>query len=189
MEKQTLRNQYKAQRNSLTAEELQQLDLALLQQLQAYDWSALPTLHVYLPIEKFKEYNTWPFIKWLWQQYPELTLLCSVSDFQSHQLRHYKLKVDGQLQENAWGIPEPVGAEEVEVLEIDAVLAPLLVVDRQGNRVGYGKGFYDRFFASCRPDVKRLGLSYFEPVENITDVHGLDVPIQVLFTPGKTFYF
>ena len=93
----------------------------------------------------------------------------------------------GDLQENAWGIPEPVDAEEVEVSEIDAVLAPLLVVDKQGNRVGYGKGFYDRFFAACRPDVKRLGLSYFEPVENITDVHGLDVPIQVLFS-GKTLF-
>lgn len=188
MKKQELREIYKARRNSLTAEQLTLLDEQLLEQLQQYDWSAVRYLHLYLSIEKFKEFNTWPFIKWIWQQYPEITLVTSKSDFETHQLHHYRLEKDGKLLSNSWGIPEPIDAEEVAVELIDAVLTPLLVVDQHGNRVGYGKGFYDRFLANCRPNVLKFGISYFEPVPLIEDVNEWDVAISRLFTPGKTFY-
>ncbi len=188
MKKQELRAIYKAKRNALTKEELTLLDQQLLEQLQQYDWSGIRYLHLYLAIEKFKEYNTWSFIKWIWTHYPEIKLVTSISNFQTNELRHYQLEPDTVLLLNSWGIPEPSGAQEVATMEIDAVLTPLLLVDMKGNRVGYGKGFYDRFLASCKPDVIKLGVAYFEPVEVIEDVNEWDVPIDLLFTPGQTFY-
>lgn len=188
MKKQELREIYKAKRNSLTKDELTLMDHQLLEQLQQYDWTSIRYLHLYLAIEKFKEYNTWPFIKWIWKQYPEINLVTSISNFQTNELRHYQLEPDTVLLVNDWGIPEPSGAKEIEAKEIDAVLTPLLLVDIKGNRVGYGKGFYDRFLATCKAEVIKLGIAYFEPVEIIEDVNEWDVPIDLLFTPGKTFY-
>ena len=62
--------------------------------------------------------------------------------------------------------------------EIDVVLVPLLCSDGQGYRVGYGKGFYDRFLVKCRPDCRKIGLSYFPPVDRIEDVTESDVKMD-----------
>lgn len=50
---------------------------------------------------------------------------------------------------NDFGIEEPSGGTEVDEEDIDMVLVPLLAFDTQGNRVGYGKGYYDRFLKNC----------------------------------------
>lgn len=188
MNKAELRKAYKLKRNALSQAELTQLDAQILQQLQGYDWSGITYLHCYLSIEKFKEYNTMPFIHWIWEHHPHIVILISKSDFQTNELTHYPFSAETILSLNAWGIPEPEAGIEVLPRTIDAVLTPLLVLDKAGNRVGYGKGFYDRFFASCRPEVKKLGISYFEPVEQIEDVQPWDVPIEVVFTPENTYF-
>jgi 5-formyltetrahydrofolate cyclo-ligase len=72
---------------------------------------------------------------------------------------------------------------------IDLVFIPLLACDLQGNRVGYGKGFYDRFLSKCRYDVKKIGLSFFDPVDKIEDVNVFDIPLDECITPKKTWVF
>ena len=69
------------------------------------------------------------------------------------------------------------------------VLVPLLACDRAGHRVGYGKGFYDRFLAACRPDCRKIGLSYFRPVEAIVDVYDGDVRLDRVITPDGVIQF
>ncbi|MGO1817428.1 MAG: 5-formyltetrahydrofolate cyclo-ligase, partial [Sphingobacterium sp.] len=91
--------------------------------------------------------------------------------------------------ENAWGIPEPVVDDPVEIGLLDGVLVPLLVADVEGNRVGYGKGFYDRFLARCKPGVLKMGISYFPPIERIENVGAWDIPIDGLFFPQATRFF
>ena len=68
---------------------------------------------------------------------------------------------------------------------IDMVLVPGLCFDGDGHRVGYGKGFYDRFLKTCRPDCIKIGLSYFEPVESIDDVHEGDVRLDFVSHAGS----
>ena len=72
-----------------------------------------------------------------------------------------------QLVKNVWDIAEPTPDEHVKAGEIDVVVAPLLCFDQQGHRVGFGKGFYDRFMARCRPDCLKVGLSYVPPLDEI----------------------
>ena len=57
-----------------------------------------------------------------------------------------------------WGILEPMEETSVRLnpTDIDVIFIPLLAVDTQGHRVGYGKGFYDRFLAQAKPDVIKL---------------------------------
>jgi 5-formyltetrahydrofolate cyclo-ligase len=50
------------------------------------------------------------------------------------------------------------------------VFVPLLAFDKKGNRVGYGKGFYDAFLSKCKPETIKIGLSFFEAEETIDDV-------------------
>jgi len=188
MNKTTLRTLYKQKRNDLDLEEVISLDKLIFEELIRYDWSSIQFLHCYLAIAKFKEYDTLKFIHWIWAKHPHVKIVISRSDFETHELKHFIFDKETELACNAWGIPEPANALEVDVEAIDAVLTPLLVLDKSGNRVGYGKGFYDRFFASCKPTVLKAGISYFQPVDKIDDISEWDVPIDIVFTPGKTFY-
>ena len=67
------------------------------------------------------------------------------------------------------------------------ILVPLLAFDRKGMRVGYGKAFYDKFLAGCKPDIIKVGVSILDPVESIDDVYEHDVPLSCCITP-KEFY-
>ena len=66
---------------------------------------------------------------------------------------------------------------------------PLLCFDAAGHRVGYGKGFYDKFLSKCRPDCTKIGLSYFPPVEAIAATGGHDIMLDICVTPEKTYQF
>ena len=64
-----------------------------------------------------------------------------------------------------YGVLEPIG--EAYEGEIDCIVTPLLAVDLKGNRLGFGGGFYDRFFA-CNPKAKRIAYCYdFQVLEEI----------------------
>jgi 5-formyltetrahydrofolate cyclo-ligase len=63
------------------------------------------------------------------------------------------------------------------------VFVPLLAYDKSGQRVGYGKGFYDTFLQQCKPNTVKIGLSFFAPEENIEDVSANDVALDYVVTP------
>ena len=69
------------------------------------------------------------------------------------------------------------------------VFVPLLAFDKKGHRVGYGKGFYDKFLSECKPDAIKIGLSFFEPEELITDVFESDVKLDYCVTPNSIHAF
>lgn len=146
-------------------------------------------LHLFLPISQRKEINTQPFIERLWREHPDIDIAVPVSDLDLTHMTHFLLRPDTQLAENRWGIPEPVEAVEVPSEAVDLVLLPLLTFDLEGNRVGYGKGFYDRFLAHCRPDVYKVGLSLEPPVQLITDTNPFDVALDAAVTPEQVYWF
>lgn len=189
MTKDQLRKEYKQRRNALNLEEKVSFDQQIFEHLKHFDWSLYNYIHVYLSMQKFNEPDTAEFITWLRNYYPEMNLVISKSDFITGEMHNYVLNNSTVLAENNWGILEPMNGKLVEEEKIDFVLVPLLVVDVDGNRVGYGKGFYDRFLAKCRADVKCCGISYFEPVEEITDVGEWDVKLDGCITPNKVYTF
>ena len=146
-------------------------------------------IHTFLPIQSQNEVDTWPIIRWLWQQHPTITVVTSVADFTTHTLSHFALTPETTLLTNHYGIPEPDPATSrpVPTSAIDLVLVPLLAVDRRGHRVGYGKGFYDLFLAQCSPDCLKIGLSLFELVEQISDVSETDVLLNSCITPTRVY--
>lgn len=94
-----------------------------------------------------------------------------------------------EFANSEWGIPEPVGGLVLEPTDLDIVLIPLLAFDLNGNRVGYGKGFYDRYLDLCRPDCLKVGISLFDPVDRIEDVESHDIPLDIAICPAKLYDF
>lgn len=109
--------------------------------------------------------------------------------YTDHILRHYLLTDSTILQPNKWNIPEPVNGVEVPASKIDVVFVPLLAFDQLGNRVGYGKGFYDRFLRECRDGIIKVGLSLFEAEDFIEDTDENDIPLDYCVTPKKIYSF
>ncbi len=88
-----------------------------------------------------------------------------------------------------WGIPEPVAGVVLNPTDLDIVLIPLLAFDLAGNRVGYGKGFYDRYLLQCRPDCLKIGISLFDPIALIEDVESYDIPLDIAICPAQLYDF
>lgn len=156
---------------------------------QNFDLSKINFLHCFIAIEKFNEIDTSLIFKRVWQYFPNVETLVPRVNFQTGEIESLTFKPESKLVENAWGISEPEGGETVETKAIDAVLVPLLCCDRKGFRVGYGKGFYDRFLIDCRADCLKIGLSYFAPTAEISDRQDFDVKLDYCVTPEKVVSF
>ncbi len=190
MLKHEIRKTYKQKRLALSATERLKLDDLQLIQLQR-----LPLEHhiqvilSFWPLEQHGEMNTHLYTRYLEHAIPNLKVAFPVIDFSSSQMRAVLVDDDTEFLENKYGIHEPEAGEEVSPEEIDLVFVPLLAFDKSGYRVGYGKGFYDRFLVKCRPDVITVGFSYFEPVDSIEDRNEHDVPLNYCITPHKIYEF
>ena len=85
-------------------------------------------------------------------------------------------------ERSGFGMPEPVGGKEIPPAEVDALVIPGLAFDRQGFRLGYGGGFYDRYVRRTRPDALRVGICFSSQI--VDDVpHGdADEPVDRIVT-------
>jgi len=161
----------------------------LLSRVYTLPLQQIKLAHIFLPISEKKEVNTWPLVKWFREHQPSLEWAISRSDMKTGGMEHFLWKPDAVLVKNKFGIPEPVSGTEVQPADIDLVFVPLLAFDTRGYRVGYGKGMYDRFLKQCKPGVKTVGLSFFEPVPAIEDLDAWDIPLHTVVTPDNIYHF
>lgn len=187
MDKKALRNLYKQKRSKLTASEIDLWSQQLVLQTEKLPiWDAV-NFHVFLTIEGQNEPQTQPLIDLLLQK--NKTVILSKSNHQTGELTHFLFTDDTKLRIGKYDIPEPEIGLQVDEKEIDAVFIPLLAFDESGNRVGYGKGFYDRFLQKCRPDVVKIGWSFFEAEKQIVDVLPTDIRLDFCVTPEQIYKF
>ncbi|MGB3618234.1 MAG: 5-formyltetrahydrofolate cyclo-ligase [Catalinimonas sp.] len=153
--------------------------------------AASGTVHIFLSIPDRKEVNTNYLIDGLRGQFPDVQIATSyMTDFDEGRMETTRLDPDGELIANRWGVPEPVEVWPVEECEIDLLVVPLLAFDTRGGRIGYGKGFYDRFLARCRPEALRVGVSVTGPIATpLENVDEHDVPLHHCVTPERVYDF
>lgn len=189
MTKAELRKTYLQKRTQLSEAEYLQLSHQLCENFFAHiDLSFVKVLHTFIPIEKNREPNTWLLIDRIRREFPQVRL--SVPRVKADgELENFFFEGLHQLVLNNWGILEPKQGVPTETSKIDTVLVPLLAFDQQGNRVGYGKGFYDKFLSSCKVGSRFIGLSLFEPAEQIDDIMEYDEPLTECVTPASTYNF
>jgi len=189
VKKQELRKTYLAKRMELSPQQYADFNDALLNQFKKIDLGTINCVSLFLPMLERREPNTFNFVDWLKENHPEIQIAFPKADFQDNSMLHYSEDYDLEIDTNAYGIPEPIAGNLVANLEIDMVIIPLLVVDKKGYRVGYGKGFYDRVMAQCKPGTKFIGLSFFEPIDAIADIDEFDIPLHQCITPQKIWLF
>ena len=189
MNKDKCRKQLLKKRKSQPLAYYQQQSDALVLALQQFVASFMPTaVHSFLPILKQREPNIWPFLQRLWEE--EIPLY--TSKIKGNNLQHVRLYAQTPLRVGAWSVPTPEQTEAISITalhQIDRllVLVPLLAYDQKGYRIGYGKGYYDKFLRTI-PKGYSLGLSFDPPIDTIEpETH--DISLKACLTPSKTYTF
>lgn len=186
MKKSELRKIYLEKRKGLSQDEVSHLSERIFQNFINYFKPVSDQkIHIFIPIEKFKEIDTQIFIDYFLSR----NIKVFVPKIVNTKLISVEIFSDTQFETNNWGISEPVSNEDSEVLDFDFVITPLLYCDFKGNRVGYGKGFYDQFFENISKKSKKIGVNYFNPDDIIDDVWENDIPLDYLVTPTDVLSF
>lgn len=188
LSKENLRRKYQSKRDQLSAEEVEASSIAIANNILKLEIWSKRIFHIFLSIDRKKEVQTQFVIQVL--QGRDKDIVISKSNFENLEMQHYLLTDQTVLRVSNWGIPEPINQGiNIEPHQIDVVFVPLLAADRLGNRVGYGKGFYDRFLSKCRPDCLKIGLSLFEVEEGSILKNDDDISLDILVTPTMNLRF
>ena len=187
MNKKELRAKYKALRQELSLDDIEDKSLAIANKMLQLDIWEKTYFHLFLTIEEQKEVET-EFILQILAGYDK-EIVVAKSNFETLEMTNYLLTDNTKFQKNEYNIYEPVDGIEVPNAKIEVVFVPLLAYDKLGNRVGYGKGFYDIFLSKCNEDVIKIGLSFFEPEEAIDAISPTDIRLDYCVTPTSLFNF
>ena len=180
-QKTELRSLIKNQRQNVESGQIAKWNKLIFKHgLNLIDWPKIKSLHIYLPIKEQNEVDSWPFIKMIWQKWPNITV--AVPRIKNSSLEAVVLNPDTKLKNNRFGITEPVGGKVLlSDHKFDVIIVPTLGFDKHGYRLGYGGGYYDRFLAS-QPDARTIGLCYeMGLVENLQHEPG-DIRLKQIIT-------
>ena len=187
MLKHEIRKLFLEKRKALSVAQTQEYTLQLKKQFEAFLPSDVKTVHTYLPIASKAEIDTWPIIHGLWAH--KINVAVPVMVLQNSTMISKRLTPQTKIALNSWKIPEPIDSDVVNQSDIDAVIIPLLACDLSGFRVGYGKGLYDGFLATLDKNVMKMGLSFFHPIDSISNPDSWDIPLNYCICPDEIFKF
>lgn len=189
MIKEQLRKLYKEKRAALTASQKMKLDDLILIQFQQLPLDIASLIMTYAPFEKMNEFDPQPITDYCYFKNPHQQLFYPVVNKYGENMSCVLVDDNTVFELNQFGIPEPVDALTMFPEELDWVFLPLLAFDVKGQRVGYGKGYYDRFLKQCKDDVVKIGFSYFEAELQVSDCNRMDVKLDYCVTPDRIYQF
>ncbi len=189
MLKEEIRKEYNEKRLRLLEQEINEYTSLMLENFRNLNLQGVQTLISYCPITEKKEFNV--------ALCEQLHILNNPSVIIGWpRLREDNINMDAiiidkstTLTKNKYGIFEPSGDKIIAPQQADAVFVPLLAFNNTGYRVGYGKGYYDRYLAQCAQEVVKIGFSYFEALGSIDDINEFDVPLNYCITPTRVYEF
>ncbi len=189
MTKQELRKKFLPERRAIVGSQQVKWDDLLLIQMQQLDISFVSSLLTYFPMSANKEPNTIACTNYMRWMLPELTIAYPVCNFEDNSMEAIIINESTTYSAGQYGIMQPNEGVILDPHTIDLVLVPLIVCDKKGYRVGYGKGFYDRYLTQCKKNIQTWGFSYFEPVDSIDDTHPFDIALTHCITPYNIYEF
>lgn len=187
MTKSSLRKKYKEKRKLMSPKAIDNASQEITEKVLSNFQLEGKTISLFLPIERHFEINTYGLMERAHSIGAHIGL--PVADFHLNTLIHRVFNEETILHLNEFDIPEPTNGKKVPSELFDYVFVPLLAVDKKGYRVGYGKGFYDRFLKTCKPNCKFIGLHLFDLEEEIEDREKTDIPLHILVTPTEIVHF
>ncbi len=189
MTKKELRKIYTAKRTPVELAATHRLIASMLEHFQQIPLTALhyllsfkaSTAKLEVPVHFFEEYCR--------EEFRELIICYPKADFTTGIMEAYEDNDNLYWEETSFGIEQPRKGDHILPIQLDCVLVPLLAFDERGYRVGYGKGFYDRYLARCKIGVITIGVSFFDAEPLISDTNEYDVPLTYCVTPQRLYVF
>lgn len=129
-------------------------------------------------LSAFKEPDTISIVKRLLSE--NYRVVVPVTDTETTTLSLSYIDGMDDLIKGAYNIPEPRYIKSAKAEDIDVILVPGLAFDRSGGRMGFGKGYYDRFLSESR-GVK-IGLCYDFQLRDKIPTESHDVPMDFIIT-------
>lgn len=185
MTKSKLRKVYKSKRKRLSSEEVNQISLQILENLKSMEIWKNSSFHTFVPIKTQKEVNTLPLIDYLF----EFNKKVIVPKVENDKMLSCLIDSETEFELGKFNVPEPKSFQLIDSEQIDVIFMPMLVCDQNGNRIGYGGGYYDQFLKECRKDIIKIGLNFFAPIPEIEDIFESDVPLDYCVTGDEIVSF
>lgn len=180
-EKQRLRRRMLERRGSLPAAEAEGLGaLAQRHVIEMGEFQSARSVGLYHPLGS--EVRTDLMAEAAWGQGKKVSLPRT----EGNMIRFYEYRKGDDLTEGRFGVMEPAPARHA--MELDLVVIPGVAFDAKGCRIGYGKGFYDRFLAQW-PATFSVGLAYSFQVVKELPRGRFDRKLGALATDDGITYF
>jgi 5-formyltetrahydrofolate cyclo-ligase len=189
MIKKTVRKDYLQRRMDIPEEDLQQQTALMAFNFKKLSFPPVKLLLSYSPLPARREFDVSVCEDMLRIQNHSLQTAWPKIDELSNDMEACLVQKGGLYIKNRFNVLEPISGKEIPPEQIDIIFVPLVAFDNKGYRVGYGKGYYDRYLSRCRPDAIRVGFSFFEAVQGIEDINQFDVPLNFCITPYRNYEF
>ena len=180
-----LRSHYKKKRLSLTKQEVDHLSQRVFKQLDKLNIWKFKHYHIFISISKYNELDTSSIIYKLKSE-QKIIIVPKISN---NELVHVAINDETEFSLNKYGIEEPNDGNHFIIENLDLIFIPLLAFDLEGHRVGYGKGYYDKFLKLTNNSSLKVGLSFFDPINKIQDIDDNDVKLDYCITPTQVHKF
>ena len=188
MTKEEIRKEYKQKRRKINEAEKDKLERLILIQFQKLKLPAKAGFMSYLPIEVQNEYDPWLLEEYYLFVHENAALVYPLVNPKEETMRAVIVGEENEYEDNEYGVLEPIGGVKINPKDIGIMIVPLIAFDKNGHRVGYGKGYYDKYIAECSPDLIKIGVSFFDPID-IDDINEFDKKLNYCITPTKTYKF
>jgi 5-formyltetrahydrofolate cyclo-ligase len=189
MIKSTVRKEFLQRRMDIVEEELQQQTALIAFNFKKLALPAVWYLLSYNPVVSRREFDVSVCEDIVKQQFPAVHTAWPRIHVDLLDMEAGLVERDGLFIKNRFNILEPISGAIIDPQKFDLIFVPLVAFDKRGYRVGYGKGYYDKYLPRCRPDALKVGFSYFEAVDRIEDINDFDVPLNFCITPQRIYEF
>ena len=186
-DKKYIRLKYNDLRTELSNKEINKLSLQIASNLISNFKLSAKSIHIFLPIKNKKEVNTWHIMDLLFKK--NNTVCTSVYESNEELISHVKINKETKYIDGDYDIPLPELKIPIDIKNIDCIIIPLLAYDIKGNRIGYGKGIYDKILNQLSERSIKIGLSFFEPENVMLPIEEHDIPLNFCQTPNQLYSF
>ena len=154
-----LRKQALAKRNDIPAEMRDAYSQIIRKKIIAYlDSISAKFVHTYIGFGS--EVGTRRIIDDLFERNIKVAVPVTKSEGKAQQMIHSHIESLDSLSTGKFGVPEPENIKEIPIEKLDVVIIPIVAFDGLGMRLGYGKGFYDRFLSTLPKEIRRIGIAF-----------------------------
>jgi 5-formyltetrahydrofolate cyclo-ligase len=149
--------------------------------IELEQFKSAKTIHIYASMEERNEVDTFQLIKQSLEVGKKVLLPVMQKDAK---LIHCEIDSINSLKKNSWGVPEPVDQSPAENSNPDVIFVPMVAGDLEKNRIGYGKGYYDRFLKSV--SGTKIGLLFEKQLSTKKlPTEPFDVALDLLITENQ----